>query len=125
MAIYTNLPLYKSSYNLLTELNNMMRSLPRDERYTTGQDLKRMVRHIIVLIYRANRTRQKVRIIGDMRETLLEVDLMLRVLCDLKHISQGCYVHLSEQTTSMSKQMAAWEKSERAKADGAGNDSEE
>ena len=54
---------------------------------------------IIVLIYRANRTKKKVFIIAKMREVLLEVQVYIRLLSDLKYIS-------------MSKLMAAWERSE-------------
>ena len=66
---------------------------------------------IIVLIYRANRTREKVAVISKMRETLLEVQVYIRLMSDLKYISERKYVQLIEQTTSMSKQMAAWERS--------------
>ena len=54
-------------------------------------------------------------IIMDMRETLLEVQVYIRLLSDMRHISEGRYSMLAEQTVSMAKQLAAWEKSEREK----------
>lgn len=50
-----------------------------------------------------------------MREILLEVQVYIRLMCDLRYISEKKYVELAEQTASMSKQMAAWEKSEQQK----------
>lgn len=113
MAIYTNLPVYKASYRLLLDVSRIMRHVSRDNRYTIGQETRRRIMDIIVMIYRANRTRQKAHVIAGMREALLEVQVCIRLLCDMRDISEGQYAALAEQTASMSKQMAAWEKSER------------
>ncbi|MBQ8223107.1 MAG: four helix bundle protein [Bacteroidales bacterium] len=115
MAIFTNLPIYKDSYTLLLEINRMMPNLPRDCRYSIGQELRQKIMEIIVLIYRANRIRKKVFIISKMRETLLEVQVYIRLMSDMKYISEGKYMRLVEQTSSMSKQMSSWEKSEQLK----------
>lgn len=113
MAIYTNLPIYKASYSLLLEINRMMPDVPRDCRYSIGQELRQKTMEIIVLIYRANRTRKKVFIISKMRECLLEAQVYIRLMSDMKYISERKYTQLIEQTTSMSKQMAAWERNEQ------------
>lgn len=115
MAIYTNLPVYKASYSLFLEVNRMLVNVPRDSRYSIGNDLRHRVMDIIIKIYRVNRTRDKVLVIENIREHLLEVQVYIRLLCDMKHISENLYIRLAEQTTSISKQLAAWEKSERQK----------
>lgn len=119
MAIYTNLQVYKDSYRLMLMVYRMMPDLPRDCRYTLGQDLRHKIMDIIVLIYRANRTKQKLKPIGDMRERLLEAQVYMRLMCDMKYISEKRYAELAELAVSMSKQMTAWEKSElRKQGDG-------
>lgn len=115
MAIYTNLPIYRASYSLLLDVTRTMTNVPRDCRYTLGQDLRRKLTDIILLIYRANRTRQKVKTISLMRETLLEAQVYIRLMSDMHYISERKYAALAEQTAGMSKQMAMWEKSERMK----------
>ncbi|MGM9816739.1 MAG: four helix bundle protein [Lepagella sp.] len=115
MAIYTNLPIYKASYSLLLSLTKLMPSMSRDCRYTLGQDTRRKITDLIILIYRANRTHYKVKLIGEMREALLEVQVYLRLMSDMRYISERQYLAFAEQTESMSKQLAAWEKSERQK----------
>lgn len=115
MAIYTNLPVYKASYALMLEIAWLMPDVPRDCRYTIGQDLRTKIMEIITLVYKANRTRHKVDIISKMRESLLEVQVYIRLMSDLRYISERKYVSLMEQTSAISKQMSSWEKSERNK----------
>lgn len=112
MAIYTNLPIYKDAYLLLLATSKLMPNLPRDCRYTLGQDTRRKVMELIVLIYRANRTTNKAKIISDMRELLLEAQVYLRLMSDMRYMSEKKYLEFAEHTASMSKQLVAWEKSE-------------
>lgn len=115
MALYTHLPLYKASYTLLLEINKMLVNVPRDSRFSIGQDLRHCVMQIILSIYRANSCTRKVSIIRHMRSLLVQVQVYIRLLCDMRHISEKQYLRLVEQTTAMSKQMAAWEKSQTGK----------
>lgn len=115
MAIYTNLPIYHATYAFLLAVSRVMPNLPRDCRYSIGQDLRHKISDIIVLIYRANRTRKKIEHISRMRELLLEAQVYIQLMCDLHYISESKYIEWAEQTSSMSKQMIAWEKSEIAK----------
>ncbi len=118
MAIYTNLPIYKAAYSLMLDVSRMMPNLSRDCRFSLGQDVRRNVMNIIIFIYRANRTRHKVPMITKMRETLLEVQVYFRLMCDLRYISENKFVALMEQTSDMSRQMVLWEKSEYKKSGG-------
>lgn len=111
MAIYTNLPIYKSAYSLLLAVNRIMPNLPRDCRYSVGVEVRNKIMEIIILVYRANRSWQKSGIIESMREILVEIQVYLRLMCDMKYVSENCYMMLAEQTVSMSKQLSAWEKS--------------
>ena len=112
MAIYTNLPIYKDAYLLLLATSKLMPNLPRDCRYTLGQDTRRKVMELIVLIYRANRTTYKAKIISDMRELLLETQVYLRLMSDMRYMPEKKYLEFAEHTANMSKQLVAWEKSE-------------
>lgn len=118
MAIYTNLPVYKASYNLMLLLSSLIPTMSRDCRYSLGQDARKKIMEIVLSIYRANRTRQKLPFISAMRESLLEVQVYVRLMCDLKYISEKKYMELAERCIDISKQMAAWEKSEIKKAMG-------
>ena len=110
MAIYTNLPVYEECYQLLLQLVTFSRQMQRDFRYTIGEKLQQTVVDIIVLIFKANKAEQKTRYISDAREKLVEAQVMIRVLNDTRQLSDKQYVLLVERTTSVSKQLAAWER---------------
>lgn len=113
MAIYTNLPVFKDSYQLLLGFCQIAPNLPRDCRYTLGQELRSRLMEIMVLIYRANSTRAKQPIIAKMRQLLVEVQVYLRLMSNLHYMADKHYLRLAELSASLSKQMAAWEKSAR------------
>lgn len=113
MAIYTNLPLYKAAYTLMLDVSRMMPNLPRDCRYSLGQDLRNKIMEIIICVYKANRVKIKHDIISKMQEAIVEAQVYIRVMCDLKYISERKYVVLSDQTVEISKQISAWAKSEK------------
>lgn len=115
MAIYTNLPVYKSTYRLLLSVVRILPDLPRDCRYSMGQKLREKIMDIIIMVYRANRTRRKLPIIMHIREALVEVQVYLRLMCDMRYISDGQYIDIMEQSVEISKQVSAWSRYEKDK----------
>ena len=53
MVLYDNLPVYRAGYNLLLDLFKVIGNLPRDYRYTIGEDLRRQLMKILYDIYKA------------------------------------------------------------------------
>lgn len=80
MAIYTNRPVYEDSYQLLLCLVSFSRSMQRDFRYTLGEQVKNKVVAMMVLIFRANKTKDKTEHIVQAREKLAEVQIVIRLL---------------------------------------------
>ncbi|WP_294593467.1 four helix bundle protein [uncultured Bacteroides sp.] len=116
MATYNQLPVYKATYDLLLYLYQVGRDVQRDYRYTLGETLKKDLVAILVLIYRANTTRQKVETIAEAREKLVAVKLQMRLLHDLKQISLKAYADASLMAESISKQLVAWQKAYEGKS---------
>lgn len=114
MAIYTNLPIYKDLYTLLVKVASSLPHLPKDCKYSLAADLRNKVLEMIVMVYRANKSRYRLPIIERMQEQLVEVSVYIRVMCDLKYISQKRYVEWVEQVSVVSKQLVAWERSQRS-----------
>ena len=110
MAQYDNLPVYKAAYDLLQSIYRDMGNVPRDVKFTLVETLKNELTEILVLIYKANSTTEKLPLIMDMRERLVGVKVRLRLLHDLRHISTKLYAHLVEQVEAVSKQLASWQK---------------
>ncbi len=111
MAIYSELPVYKVTYELLRDAMMLMRNVSRDYRYTLCQDLQEKTIGIMVRIYRANKTTDKKCHISEARELLVEARIMIRLLSDFHQISDKQYATLSYKSELVSKQLAAWEKS--------------
>lgn len=111
MAIYTNLPVYEETYQLLLQLVTFSRQMQRDFRYTIGEKLQQTMVDIIVLIFKANKAVAKAVHIAEARERLVEAQVMMRVLNDTRQLSDKQYVQLVERSTSVSKQLASWERS--------------
>lgn len=111
MAIYTNLPVYEETYQLLLQLVTFSRQMQRDFRYTIGEKLQQTMVDIIVLIFKANKAVAKAVHIAEARERLVEAQVMMRVLNDTRQLSDKQYVQLVERSISVSKQLASWERS--------------
>lgn len=111
MAIYSNLPVYKDAYSLLLTVSRQSPNIPKDSRYTLVQDLKRCLMDILVMIYEANSTFDKEVVISKMRRKIVEAQVYLRLLVDMRQVSEGWYATAAAQSASVSKQLAAWQKS--------------
>ncbi len=108
MANYDNLPVYKAAYDLLQDVYKGTGNVPRDVRFTLVETLKNELTEIIVLIYKANATPDKLPHIERAREMVVSVKVRLRLLHDLRHISVKAYARFAEQVESVSKQLASW-----------------
>lgn len=110
MAQYQNLPVFKDAYDLLLRVFSVGRTLPREFRYTIGEDLKKTLLAMLLGIFRANRSRDKRRDVTACREHIETVKIYVRILHDLKQLPLKQYVMLAERCESVSKQLAAWDK---------------
>lgn len=111
MALYSELPVYKITYEFLREVVMLTRNVSRDFRYTMCQNLQDKLIGIMVRIYRANRTTEKKIHIAEAREILMESRILIRLLADFRQISAKQYASLTDKSELVSKQLAAWEKS--------------
>lgn len=112
-SLYSNLPVYDATYRLLLEVHKVQPVLSRDVRYTIGQGLTKLLMNILVTIYEANIARDKHPFLMRGRKLAVEVKVTLRILCDLRQISEKQYVRLIDLAESMSKQLTSWDNSLR------------
>lgn len=110
MSHYENLPVYKATYQLtLAFQQNCMPHLSRDVRYTIGQGLVKLLMNTLVTIYEANLSYDKHPMLMRGRKMIVEAKATLRMLSDMRQISEKQYLVLSEQAESVSKQLTAWD----------------
>jgi hypothetical protein len=56
MSLYSELPVYKASYDLLLAIFQFTKNFTRDYKYTVGESIKKETIELISGIYRANAT---------------------------------------------------------------------
>lgn len=112
MAVYSNLPVFKASYDLLIECYELCNHLKRDYRYTIGEKLKNILIEMMINIYKANQAQEKAADVERCRQQMVEIKLYLRLLHDLKQLSVRRFALLSEKTENITKQLNAWHKTQ-------------
>ena len=108
MARYAHLPIYKTTYQLLLESTHVIKRFPRDYKYTLGQKIREEITEIIVLVYRANSTKDKKPYVEELLSRLQVVNVLIRLTHDLKIIPVKKYAGLAEKTDSIGKQASGW-----------------
>lgn len=101
MAQYKHLPIYKLTYELLQRVIEITKGFPRDLKFTLGQQIKNESIEMIVLIYKANSTTDRLQYIEALLERLQVVELILRLCHDMRLIPVKKYAAVVEQTASI------------------------
>ncbi len=114
MSLYTNLSVYKASYDLLLEIFRLTKNFSREYKYTIGEDLKKENIEMILKIYGANSSFEgRKKKIGLARKNIETIRLLIRILKDLKEVSLNRFIQINEKIESVSKQLTAWEKASK------------
>ena len=79
MALTTALPIYKTTYDLLTVVTPLTANMPRAHKATLGKRLAEESMDLVVLIYRANSARDKAPHLQQLLERMQVVELLLRL----------------------------------------------
>ncbi len=112
MTTYNNLPVYKTSYDLLLEVFEVIKKFPREYKYTLWDKIKNEIIELITSIYRANNSfENRIINIKNSREKVEVLRLYMRLTKDLKLVNINKFVSFSENIESLSKQLLAWENS--------------
>jgi len=111
MAIYDNLPVYKTSYDLLLKIFIYFKDMNKEYKYTIGEKLKNETMELITNIYKANSVLKKENYIEKSRENIEAIRLYMRLVKDLKQISLSRFVETNEDIESISKQLSCWQSS--------------
>lgn len=111
MALYSELPVYKATYDLLLGIFRFTKDFSKEYKYTVGESLKKETIELLTLIYRANARKDKEAVLQEARERIEVIRLFIRVMKDLHQISIKQFVQINELVENVSKQLAGWQKS--------------
>ena len=112
---YNELQVYKATYDLLLHLFQSSKSMKREYKFTLGEEIKKDVVALSTDIFRACINQNKEPHIARAREKIEATKMRIRLLKDLRQISTKEIAQIAQQTETISKQLAAWHKTEKQK----------
>lgn len=112
MAQYKHLPIYKITYNLLNEVTKHTRHYPKDFKYSLGTKLRDEIVELVILIYKANSSKNKrADYVQSILSRLQVVELLLRLSKDMRLLSVSAFSSLVVLTDNLNRQASGWLKS--------------
>ncbi len=116
MARYEHLPIYKQAMDVAVHFEKVVAGFSRYHKYTLGTDLRNKSREIVVLIAKANSSREKLPRLLELREHLDELIILIRIGKDARTFkSFKAFQFAVEQVVQVSRQNEGWIKSVRKK----------
>ncbi|WP_236202646.1 four helix bundle protein [Pseudomonas lactis] len=116
MALHTELEIHKVAEDLLGLSLDLVRNIPRDLKQVVGAKIRDECLQVLVLIGRANMTREKLPHINLLLESIWMLNYLLRALANKGLISKGQHAKAMKMTASVGRQANAWKKSATAPA---------
>ena len=116
MALHTDLEIHKVAEELLGFSLDLVRNIPRDLKQVVGAKIRDECLQVLVLIGRANMTRDKLPQINLLLESIWMLNYLLRALTNRGLISKGQHAKAMKMTASVGRQANAWKKSATAPA---------
>ena len=110
MALYSDLLVYKSTYDLLLAIFRFTKDFSKEYKYTVGESLKKETIELLTLIYRANVKRDKQKVLQEARERIEVIRLFIRLMKDMQQISVKQFVQINEVVENVSKQLSGRQK---------------
>jgi hypothetical protein len=110
MAIHNELPIYKASYELLQHATALVKNLPRNIKSVMGQAIHDACVQICILVAKANAARNKVPHLDALLENVMEAELLIRLVKDMKYISLTQWATAVQLTETVGKQANGWKK---------------
>jgi len=108
MALHSELPVYKASYDLMLTVFQFVKDFSREYKYSVGDALKSETMALMTLLFRANSRTDREAVLQEARERVEVIRLYVRLMYDLHQVSVKRFVHLNMRVETVSKQLAGW-----------------
>ncbi len=108
MARYDTLPIYKAVYDFLLRIMRVISHFPREYKYTLGERIQNTAISMIVAIYRANTSKDKVPYLKELNEHIQMMYLYLRISHDIKLLPTERFASIVEAIDDVSNQAQGW-----------------
>jgi hypothetical protein len=86
LALFSDLTVYKATYDLLLAIFQFTKDFSKDYKYMVGESIKKKTIELLTLIYRANVKRDKNEVLQEGRERIEVIRLFIRLMKDMQQI---------------------------------------
>ena len=111
MALYTQLSVYRDTYQLILKVFECSQNFPRDYKHTLGQDMKRDAMQLVRSIYRANKHSNRKAHLEAFLDEFELLKLQIRLCADLRILPLKKQAILNELMVRIGKQVTGWRNS--------------
>jgi hypothetical protein len=116
MAQYEHLPIYREAFSFLIYCETIVQHFSRYHKYTHGSDLRDTARAVVKLIIRANNLSEKEQALEELRVTIEELKVIIRICKEVKAFHNfHSFETAVNQVTDISRQAEGWLKGARKK----------
>lgn len=113
MALYTELPVYKDTYQLILKVFEVTKDFSKEYKYTLGQDMKRDALRLMRSIYRANKHQNRTEHLEVFLDELQLLKLEIRLCVDMRLLPIKKQAKLCELLERIGKQVTGWRNAAR------------
>lgn len=113
MALYTDLPVFRDTYQLVLKIFEYTREFGREYKYTLGQDMKRDVLQLVRNLYRANKAQDKEMHLEAFLDDFELLKLEIRVSTEMRLLSMKKQAALSLLLDRIGRQIIGWRNANR------------
>lgn len=113
MALYTDLPVFRDTYQLVLKIFEYTREFGREYKYTLGQDMKRDALQLVRNLYRANKAQDKEMHLEAFLDDFELLKLEIRVSTEMRLLSMKKQAALSLLLDSIGRQIIGWRNANR------------
>lgn len=112
MAQYQHLPIYKTTYELLSAVVRLTANFPKAHKHSLGEQIRKEVVEMVVFVFKANSARvNRATHVLALLERLQVVQLLLRLAKDLHIVSIKQFAETVSLSDSLGRQAQGWIKS--------------
>lgn len=81
MKLHSDLPVYKSTYDLLLGIFEFTKGFSKEYKYTVGESLKKETIDLLILIYRVNTRKDKATVLEEAKGGLTTIVCLFTLGC--------------------------------------------
>lgn len=108
MTQYKHLPIYKTTYQLLEVVTRKTKTFSREFKYSLGDKIRNECVELVIFIYKANSSKNKVEFLEQILERVQVIELLLRLSKDLRLLNVEGFSDIVLLTDSLCRQTQGW-----------------